>query len=251
MSDTRKSDARLALVTGGGSGIGRATALALAGSGCVVTICGRREAPLRETAALHPAITPVVADVISEADMARVHAQAFDIVVANAGFAESAPAAKTSLDQWRATLDANLTGAFLTVRPALAGMAKRRAGRIVFVASTAGLKGYAYVAPYVAAKHGVVGMMRALAVELAASGVTVNAVCPGFVETDLLQESIDRIVATTGKSVDDARAALQRTNPQGRFVQPAEVAAAVLYLCGEGAGSVTGQCLSISGGETW
>ena len=245
------SEVRRALVTGGGSGIGRATALALAESGCAVTICGRREAALCETAALHEQITPVVADVTNEADMARVHAQPFDVVVANAGFAESAPAAKTSLDQWRATLDANLTGAFLTVRPALTHMAKQRAGRVVFVASTAGLKGYAYVAPYVAAKHGVVGLMRALAMELAATGVTVNAVCPGFVETDLLRESVDRIVATTGKSADDARAALQRTNPQGRFVQPGEVAAAVLYLCGAGAGSVTGQCLSVSGGETW
>lgn len=245
------SEVRQSLVTGGGSGIGRATALALAKAGHIVTICGRREAALRETAALHPGIVPVVADVTNEADMARVHAQPFDIVVANAGFAESAPAVKTSLDQWRATLDANLTGAFLTVRPALARMARQRAGRIVFVASTAGLKGYPYVAPYVAAKHGVVGLMRALAMEFAATGVTVNAVCPGFVETDLLQESIDRIVATTGKSGDDARAALQRSNPQGRFVQPDEVAAAVLYLCGAGAGSVTGQCLSLSGGETW
>lgn len=245
------SEVRHALVTGGGSGIGRATALALAKAGYSVTICGRREAALRETAALHPGIVPVVADVTNEADMARVHAQPFDIVVANAGFAESAPAVKTSLDQWRATLDANLTGAFLTVRPALARMARQRAGRIVFVASTAGLKGYPYVAPYVAAKHGVVGLMRALAMEFAATGVTVNAVCPGFVETDLLQESIDRIVATTGKNAGDARAALQRSNPQGRFVQPDEVAAAVLYLCGAGAGSVTGQCLSVSGGETW
>ena len=242
---------RHALVTGGGSGIGRAVAVALAQSGCRVTVCGRREPPLRETTALHDQISPIVADVTSETDMARVHAQPFDIVVANAGFAQSAPIARTSLADWRATLDANLTGAFLTVQPALAGMMKERAGRVVFVASTAGLKGYPYVAPYVAAKHGVVGLMRALAVELATSGVTVNAICPGFVETDLLAQSVDRIVATTGKSVADARAALQRTNPQGRFVQPAEIAAAVLYLCSAGAGSVTGQCLSVSGGETW
>lgn len=245
------SEVRHALVTGGGSGIGRALALALARSGCRVTICGRREPPLRETAALHEQISAAVADVTSEADMARVHAQPFDIVVANAGFAHSAPVAKTSLADWRATLDANLTGAFLTVQPALAAMTRERAGRVVFVASTAGLKGYPYVAPYVAAKHGVVGLMRALAVELATSGITINAVCPGFVETDLLAQSVERIVATTGKSVADARSALQRTNPQGRFVQPAEIAAAVLYLCSPEAGSVTGQCLSLSGGETW
>lgn len=201
---------------------------------------------------MHDRIEPIVADVTNEDDMARVHArEKFDIVVANAGFAESAPAAKTSLEQWRAALDANLTGAFLTVRPALAPMMARRTGRIVFVASTAGLKGYPYVAPYVAAKHGVVGLMRALAVETATSGVTVNAVCPGFVETELLAQSVERIVATTGKSVDDARGALRRSNPQNRFVQPDEVAATVLWLCGDGARSVTGQCLSVSGGETW
>jgi NAD(P)-dependent dehydrogenase (short-subunit alcohol dehydrogenase family) len=146
-------------------------------------------------------------------------------------------------------LATNLTGAFLTVRPALAGMVERGAGRIVFIASTAGLKGYPYVAPYVAAKHGVVGLMRALAAETAKNGVTVNAVCPGFAETDLLATSIAAITAKTGRSEAEARAAL--ANPQGRFVTPEEVAAAVLWLASDAAGSITGQTLSISGGETW
>jgi NAD(P)-dependent dehydrogenase (short-subunit alcohol dehydrogenase family) len=164
---------------------------------------------------------------------------------------DAGPAHRTSLANWQRTLDVNMTGSFLTVKPALAGMAARKSGRIVFVASTAGLKGYAYVAPYVAAKHGVVGLMRALATELVRTGVTVNAVCPGFVETDMLEESVQRIVRTTGRTVEQARASLSVTNPQGRFIQPQEVAAAVLWLVSAEAGSITGQALSLSGGETW
>ena len=162
---------RHALVTGGGSGVGRAIALALAGAGVAVTICGRREEALAEVASQSDRIVGIAADVTDEAAMAALYEKAeaargpIDIVVANAGMAGSAPAAKTTLADWQRTLDVNLTGAFLTVQPALAGMAERRAGRIVFIASTAGLKGYAYVAPYVAAKHGVVGLMRALAAE--------------------------------------------------------------------------------------
>jgi NAD(P)-dependent dehydrogenase (short-subunit alcohol dehydrogenase family) len=158
-----------------------------------------------------------------------------DIVVANAGMSGSSPAQRTSLGDWQRTLDVNLTGSFLTVKPALAGMTSAKSGRVVFVASTAGLKGYAYVAPYVAAKHGVVGLMRALATELVRTGVTVNAVCPGFVETDMLEESVRRIVDKTGRTVEQARASLADTNPQGRFIQPDEVAAAVLWLCSEAA----------------
>jgi NAD(P)-dependent dehydrogenase (short-subunit alcohol dehydrogenase family) len=248
---------RHALVTGGGSGVGKAIALALAGEGLAVTICGRREGPLADTARQSDRIHPMIADVTDEAAMARLHESAeaargpLDIVVANAGMVGSARADRTPLADWQRTIDVNLTGAFLTVKPALAGMAKRKQGRIVFVASTAGLKGYAYVAPYVAAKHGVVGLMRALAAENAKSGVTVNAVCPGFMETDMLEESVSRIVEKTGRGADEARASLASTNPQGRFVQPDEVASAVLWLVSEGAASITGQAISVSGGETW
>jgi NAD(P)-dependent dehydrogenase (short-subunit alcohol dehydrogenase family) len=248
---------RHALVTGGGSGVGRAIALALAEAGVAVTICGRRKAQLETVTGENSRIFAISADVTREVAMADLYAEAegargpFDIVVANAGMAESSPAHRTSLADWQRTLEVNLTGSFLTVKPALAGMAKRKAGRIVFVASTAGLKGYAYVAPYVAAKHGVVGLMRALAAEMVKTGVTVNAVCPGFVETDLLEESVQRIVRTTGRSVAEARASLAATNPQNRFIQPQEVAAAVLWLCSKTASSITGQAISVSGGETW
>ncbi|CDX36959.1 D-beta-hydroxybutyrate dehydrogenase [Mesorhizobium plurifarium] len=257
MSAAREIAGKHALVTGGGSGVGKAIAFALAEAGVNVTICGRREAALAEVAKENNRIAGLAADVTNEAEMADVYQKAeaargpFDIVVANAGMAGSAPAHKTALADWQRTLDVNLTGAFLTVRPALAGMLARKVGRIVFVASTAGLKGYAYVAPYVAAKHGVVGLMRALAAETAKSGVTVNAVCPGFVETEMLEESIQRIVEKTGRSADEARANLAATNPQGRFVQPEEVASAVLWLCSDAARSITGQAISISGGETW
>lgn len=246
-----------ALVTGGGSGVGRAIALALAGAGIDVTICGRREAALAEVARGNERIFGIAADVTDEAAMASLYAEAesargpIDIVVANAGMSGSAPAQRTSLTDWQRTLDVNLTGAFLTAKPALAGMVARETGRIIFVASTAGLKGYSYVAAYVAAKHGVVGLMRALAVETAKSGVTVNAVCPGFVETEMLESSVQRIVEKTGRSAEDARTSLASTNPQGRFIQPEEVAAAVLWLCGHAAQSITGQTISISGGETW
>ena len=248
---------RHALVTGGGSGVGRAIGLALAEAGVEVTICGRRADALEVVAAESKRIHGIVADVTDERAVTALYEKAeaargpFDIVIANAGAADSAPAHKVTLDDWRKTLDVNLTGAFLTVKPALAGMAARKAGRIVFIASTAGLKGFAYVAPYVAAKHGVIGLMRALAVETAKTGVTVNAVCPGYVETEMLEQSVRKIVEKTGRSAEDARAIITATNPQGRLIQADEVADTVLWLCGENAGSVTGQAISVSGGETW
>ena len=189
--------------------------------------------------------------------MAKIYQQAdadgaaVDLVIPNAGMAESAPAHRTSLEAWNRTLGVNLTGAFLTVKPALAGMRKRGFGRIVFIASTAGLKGYAYVAPYVAAKHGVIGLTRALAAETAGTGVTVNAVCPGYTDTPMLTNSVDRIVATTKRDADDVRAALAASNPQGRLIAPQEVADVVLFLCSTAGTAMTGQAISVSGGETW
>ncbi len=246
-----------ALVTGGGGGIGAAIAFALADAGAHVTICGRRMEELEFTAERHGNIHAAAADVTDETSIGKLYMQAqkargkFAIVVANAGAAGSAPAEDVSLELWDRTLAVNLTGAFLSVRPALAGMREQKWGRIVFTASTAGLKGYAYVAPYVAAKHGVIGLMRALAAETATTGITVNAVCPGFTETSLLDRAVDRIAAKTKVDEAEARKMLQANNPQGRFIQPQEVADAVLWLCAEGSAGITGQAISISGGETW
>jgi NAD(P)-dependent dehydrogenase (short-subunit alcohol dehydrogenase family) len=243
-----------ALVTGGGSGVGAVIALALAEEGAAVTIAGRRRRQIEDVAARAPAsITPVEADVTEEASVAAMFEAAgapVHIVVANAGAAESAPFAKTDAALWARMLAVNLTGTFLTFREALRRMKGSDWGRLIAVASTAGLKGYPYVAPYCAAKHGVVGLTRALALETARMGVTVNALCPGFMETPLLVRSVANIMAKTGKSEEEARLVLAGTNPMGRFVRPDEVACAVLWLCGPGADAVTGQAISISGGET-
>ena len=165
------------------------------------------------------------------------------------GQAESAPFAKTSLDLWQRMLAVNLTGSFLCAQAALPGMLDAGWGRIVNIASTAGQRGYAYVSAYTAAKHGVVGLTRSLALEVARKGVTVNAVCPGYTDTALLHESIANVVAKTGRSMEAARDGFAAGNPQQRIVQPDEVADAVLWLCGEGASAITGQSISVSGGE--
>jgi NAD(P)-dependent dehydrogenase (short-subunit alcohol dehydrogenase family) len=246
-----------ALVTGGGTGIGAAIALALVERGAAVTICGRRPAELKKSASRHDNIHVQTADVTDADSLRRLYCDAqaargsFGIVIANAGAAESAPAEKVSRALWDQTIAVNLTGAFLSVQPALATMRERNWGRIVFIASTAGLKGYAYVAPYVAAKHGVIGLTRALAIETAKTGITVNAVCPGYVETPMLERALDRIVAATKRSEAETRDALAASNPQARFIKPEEVAAAVVWLCAGDSAAITGQAISVSGGETW
>lgn len=236
------------LITGGGSGLGADLARGFVAAGAEVVIAGRRQAPLQEVAAQVGA-RAVVADVTDEASVAAMFAAAgrCDIVIANAGAADSAPFGKTTLAQWNALLAVNLTGVFLTFRDGLAQMPGW--GRLIAVASTAGLKGYAYVAPYAAAKHGVVGLTRSLAQEVAKRPVTVNALCPGFLDTEMTDRSIATISAKTGMDAAAARAALAGQSPQNRLIQPAEVTAAALFLCGAGAEGINGQAIAIAGGE--
>jgi 3-hydroxybutyrate dehydrogenase len=242
---------RKALVTGGGSGVGAVIALRLAEAGAQVLICGRRPEPLAEVAARHSGITTAVCDITDEASMiAMVAGFGPDIVIANAGTSESAPFARTELAAFERMITVNLTGTFLTLREGVKALQGKPWGRLIAIASTAGLKGYPYVAPYAAAKHGVVGMVKSLALELARKGITVNAICPGFLDTEMTERSIVTIVAKTGRSPEEARASLEATNPMQRLVPPEDVAQAVLWLCAAGSDMVTGQTISISGGET-
>lgn len=241
---------RRVLVTGGGSGAGADLALGFARAGAAeVVICGRRVAALEATAAQHPAIRALACDVTDESSVQALFSQAgrVDIVIANAGQADSAPMAKTTLEQWNRMLAVNLTGVFLTFREGLRQFDGW--GRLVAVASTAGLKGYAKVAPYAAAKHGVMGMVRSLALEVARGPVTVNAICPGFLDTDMTADSIRVISEKTGRSAEAARAALESLSPQNRLYRPDEVTAAALYLCGPGSDGINGQAITIAGGE--
>lgn len=249
---------RHAVITGAARGIGAAIAQRLAGEGCVLTLLGRNLAALQALAAQLPASAralPLACDITSADSVtqafaaARAAAGPVSVLVNNAGQAESAPFHRMDAAHWQRMLDVNLTGTFTCTQAALPDLLAAGAGRIVNVASTAGLRGYAYVAAYAAAKHGVIGMTRSLALELAAKGITVNAVCPGYTDTDIVRDSVARIVEKTGRSEDEARAEFVRGNPQGRLVTPAEVADAVAWLCSAGAGAVTGQSISVSGGE--
>jgi 3-hydroxybutyrate dehydrogenase len=252
---SRLDGGRHALITGGGTGIGAAIAARLSEMGARITVVGRRPEPLEEVADGLDGAQPVPFDVTDEAAVEeglKTATERFglvDVLINNAGAADSSPFTRTTPDAWRAMLDVNLTGAFLMSRAVLPGMVERGWGRIVSIASTAGLKGYAYVAAYCAAKHGVIGMTRSLALEVAQKGVTVNAVCPGYTETELLSESVENIVDKTGVSEDEARAQLLESNPQGRFVSPEEVAEAATWLMSSNAGAITGQAIVVAGGE--
>ncbi len=254
---------RHALVTGASRGIGAAIARMLAEDGASLTLLGRRAEPLqaladelmREVGGRHGIATADIADpeaVAAALAGARAARGPVTVLVNNAGQAESAPFARTTLAQWRHMLEVNLTGTFVctqAVLPDMLASGTQGHGRIVNIASTAAQRGYAYVSAYVAAKHGVLGLTRALALELATKGITVNAVCPGYTETDIVRESIARVVAKTGRSEAQARAEFTKSNPQGRLVQPDEVAQAVRWLCAPGSGAITGQAISVSGGE--
>ncbi len=240
---------RRVLITGGGTGLGADMALAFADAGAKVTVAGRRIEPLTRVADRSSKINAQTVDVTDETSVDSLFENTgpVDIVIANAGASQSAPFTRTSMDDWQHMISTNLTGVFLTLRAGLRQM--QDWGRLISVASTAGLKGYAYVAPYAAAKHGVVGLTRSLALETASSQVTVNALCPGFLDTEMTERSIANIVQKTGRTESQARAALASQNPQNRLIRPAEVTATALWLCGPDSDGINGQAISIAGGE--
>lgn len=238
------------IVTGGGSGVGAEVARIFARAGAKVTIMGRSHAPLEAQDLPYQLCDVTDPDAVANAfDAARGTNGPIHTVIANAGAATSKPFAKMDMSDLAAMVDVNLTGVFNVWQAALSDMKTAGVGRMIVIASTAGLKGYPYVSGYCAAKHGVVGLTRALALELAQTGITVNAICPGFVETPMLDRSIRNIVAQTGKTAEEAAQALQKGNPQRRFIQTDEVAEAALWLCSNAARSVNGHALSLSGGE--
>lgn len=238
------------VVTGGGTGVGARTAQRFAEVGAKVTIMGRREGPLAEQGLSYQLCDVTDTESVASAfAAARAQHGPISVVIANAGAAESMPFAKTSPDVFMQMLSVNLLGVSNVWQAALVDMKSAGWGRLIAIASTAGLKGFPYVTAYCAAKHGVVGLTRALALEMASSGTTVNAICPGFIETPMLDRSLANIIEKTGMDEAQARASLFAGNPQKRFIQTDEVADNALWLCSDAARSINGHALSISGGE--
>ena len=246
---------RHALITGGGTGIGAATARLLAAEGARISLVGRRREPLDAVAA-ETGGRAFIADVTDRPameaafDEARAANGPFDYVILNAGVGDSAPFLKTTPEAWRRIIATNLTALFDGAQLALPDLLDGQDKRLVIVASVAGLRGAAYAAPYVASKHGAIGLTKSLALEYARTGLTVNAVCPAFVDTPMVDDSAARISRTTGRSEDDARGVLAAMNANGRLVTADEVAASILHLLHPSSGSITGACLTIDGGTT-
>lgn len=245
---------RHAFVTGGGTGIGAAIARVLHEDGARLTLAGHDEAPLRETAATMERASWCVMDVSDEAAVERemtaaeVMSGAIDILVANAGIAETAPLHRETLDQWRRIHSVNVEGVFLTMRHVIDGMAGRGWGRIIATASMAGLRGYPYLGAYSASKHAVVGLVKCASLEVMGKGVTVNAICPGYTHTQITEDNVAKMNARSGLDRDDALNVMASQNPFGRLMGVEEIASAARWLCGPGSDATNGQTISIHGG---
>jgi NAD(P)-dependent dehydrogenase (short-subunit alcohol dehydrogenase family) len=253
-----KLDNAHAVITGAGSGIGAAIALKLAAAGAKVSLMGRRQDKLMDTAARlleDQQSACLVCDVTDHDSVEAAFAEAtvqfgpIDILVNCAGAAPTNAFHKITLEEWKSIIDVNLHGVFSCTSQVINPMRERKSGRIINIASTSALKGYAYVSAYSTAKHGVLGMTRSLALETAKHGITVNAICPGFTDTDIIRESVAKIVETTGRSEEQALKQFISANPQGRLITPDEIAETTVWLCLDGSDSITGQAISVSGGE--
>jgi len=243
------------VVTGGGSGVGEAIALKLAENSSLVTILGRRDKPLKQVSAKHKNINWRVCDVSSSEEVESCYNDIrseygnINIVIANAGIASSKPFHKMSVQDITSLIDVNLIGVFNSFQHALIDMKSDKWGRMISIASTAGLKGYSYVSAYSASKHAVIGLTKSLALELANKGITVNSICPSYVDTPMTDRTIKNITELTNISEEEAISELVKSNPQKRLIKPIEIAEVVSWLCDKNSDSINGQSIPVSGGE--